>query len=131
MIRVSIAGCLLAVAFASACATVPQSVLVGAGSGAAVGGGAGLLIGHNAEGAALGVVTGALTGGVLGYLFNKGKEKGQASSPNASLVEKYPFLTRPEVQTLWIPDTIEGDRFVEKHRVFVIQKNSSWSKDNE
>jgi hypothetical protein len=56
------------------------------------------------------------------------------TDPKASATtdaEKYPFLTRPEVRTLWIPDTVEGNRYIERHRVFVIEKNSTWSKDND
>ena len=56
------------------------------------------------------------------------------NDPKASATtdeEKYPFLTRPEVRTLWVPDTVEGNRYIERHRVFVIEKNSSWSKDND
>lgn len=56
------------------------------------------------------------------------------NDPNASATldaEKYPFLTRPEVRTLWVPDTVEGNRYIERHRVFVIEKNSSWCKDND
>ena len=45
--------------------------------------------------------------------------------------EKYPFLTRPEVRTIWVPDAVEANRFIEGHRVFVIEKNTVWSKDNE
>ncbi len=129
MTYVSFAGAALAVALTSACATAPRSVLLGAGSGALVGGGTGLLIGHDATGAAIGMATGALTGGVIGFLLHKGNEKDVQQSSNATDAEKYPFLTRPEVHTIVVPDTVEGNRFIEKHRVFVIEKNSSWSKD--
>lgn len=129
MIRISFAGAALAALLTSACATAPQSILLGAGTGAVAGGGIGLAIGQNATGAAIGAATGALTGSLIGYLLHKGKEKDQSASPADA--EKYPFLTRPEVRTIWVPDAVEGNRYIERHRVFVIEKNSSWSKDND
>jgi len=130
MIRLSLIIAALVAVLASACATPSRSIFLGAGSGAVAGGGVGLAIGQNATGAVIGAASGALAGGVLGYLLHRGKE----SAPGASSMtdaEKYPFLTRPEVRTIWVPDAIEGDRYIERHRVFVIQKNSSWSKDND
>jgi hypothetical protein len=131
MIRVSFAGAVVAAALASACATAPRSILLGAGSGVVVGGGTGYAIGQDGAGAAIGAATGALTGGILGYLLHKGSEKDAPRPVMGPEDEKYPFLTRPEVRTLWVPDTVEGNRYIEKHRVFVIEKNTSWSKDNE
>jgi hypothetical protein len=135
MFRVSttLAGVALATLLTSACATAPRSTLLGAGTGATVGGGTGLLISHDVTGAAIGAATGAVTGGLIGYLFHKGNEKRQQSAGNQSATdaEKYPFLTRPEVRTIWVPDTVEGNRYIERHRVFIIEKNSSWSKDND
>lgn len=55
----------------------------------------------------------------------------QSKATKTTDAEQYPFLTRPEVRTIWIPDTVEGNRYIEKHRVFIIDKNSSWSKDND
>ena len=129
MIRVSHAGAALALVLTSACATAPQSILLGAGTGAVAGGGMGYAIGQNATGAAIGAATGAITGGVIGYLLHKGRQKDPG--PSSQDAEKYPFLTRPEVRTIWVPDAVEGDRYIERHRVFVIEKNSSWSKDND
>lgn len=130
-IRISLAGAALAVALASGCATTPRSLLLGAGTGLAVGGGAGLAIGHNATGAAIGAATGALTGTLIGYLFDKSKDKGRMQSSSSPEGDPYPFLTRPDVRTILVPDTVDGNRYIEKHRVFIIEKNSSWSKDNE
>ena len=129
MIRISFAGAALAVALTSACATAPQSILLGAGTGAVAGGGLGVAISRDATGAAMGAATGALAGGVIGFLLHKSKEKDQPATQADA--EKYPFLTRPEVRTIWVPDAVEGNRYIERHRVFVIEKNSSWSKDND
>jgi hypothetical protein len=135
MFRVSttLAGAALVAVLASACATAPRTLLLGAGTGAAVGGGTGLLISHNAMGTAIGAATGAITGGLIGFLLHKGKENDLQGpgGKNVTGAEKYPFLTRPEVRTIWVPDTVDGNRYIERHRVFVIDKNSSWSKDND
>jgi hypothetical protein len=133
MKRISFAGAALAVALAPGCATAPQSILLGAGSGAVVGGGTGLLISHDAMGTAIGAATGAVTGGLIALLLHEGNEKekkGASTDPDLDH-EKYPFLTRPEVRTIVVPDAIEGNRYVESHRVFIIDKSSSWSKANE
>lgn len=60
-----------------------------------------------------------------------GNKKDGSEKDKTKDEEKYPFLTRPEVRTIWVPDAIEGNRYIEKHRVFIIDKNTSWSKDNE
>ncbi len=135
MLRVftTLAVAALAAVLTSACASAPRSILFGAGSGAAIAGGTGLLISHNATGTAIGAATGAVTGGLIGFLLHGAKEKDTQgkSGQDMSDADKYPFLTRPEVRTIWIPDTVEGNRYIERHRVFVIEKNSSWSKDND
>lgn len=120
---------ILAIMLIPACTTAPRSILLGAGTGAAAGAGTGLMIGNDATGAAIGAATGALAGGLIGLLLHKDNDqkKSQANTDN----NKYPFLIRPEVRTIWVPDAVEGNRYIEGHRVFVIEKNSSWSKDND
>jgi hypothetical protein len=134
MIRISFSGAAAAAVLLinlSACATAPRSILLGAGSGAIAGGGVGLAISQDAGSVAMGVATGALTGSVIGYLLHQGKKGDEGAAARAEDANPYPFLTRPEVRTIWVPDTVEGNRYIEKHRVFVIDQNSSWSKDND
>ena len=59
------------------------------------------------------------------------EKKKDTKSQEVKNEEKYPFLTRPEVRTIWVPDAIEGNRYIEGHRVFIIEKGTSWSKDND
>lgn len=73
----------------------------------------------------------SFTGAVTAALLMSACATTPRKAPNASDLEKYPFITRPEVRTILIPDTVEGNRYIEKHRVFVIEKNSSWSKDSD
>lgn len=37
-----------------------------------------------------------------------------------------PFLNEPQVRTLWIPDKIEGNNYIEGHYIHMIDKNASW-----
>lgn len=61
----------------------------------------------------------------------KSKQNETQSKDKTKEEEKLPFLTRPEVRTIWVPDSVEGNRYIEGHRVFIIDKNSSWSKDHD
>ena len=79
-----------------------------------------------------GALVGATLGGVLGYFSHKNKQK----KLPGKLVQKKnakdktsvnPFLTRPRVRMFWIPDKIEGNRYIERHRVWEIQTNSKWN----
>ena len=42
-----------------------------------------------------------------------------------------PRLTRPEVRKVWVPDKISGDEYEAGHWKYVIQKNSSWAKEEQ
>lgn len=43
--------------------------------------------------------------------------------------EAEPRLTRAEVQKVWVPDRISGDEYEAGHWKYVIQRNSSWAKE--
>jgi hypothetical protein len=82
-----------------------------------------------AKGAAVGGPVGVIAGGILGYLAHHEEEKKKASlAAQASRSLKVPALNRPEVRTLWVPERIEHDRFIEGHRIFIIDKQSTWSR---
>lgn len=122
---------LTAVAIFSSCATTQDSVLLGASLGAGTGGGTQLVAGNRSAGSLLiGTAAGAAVGGLIGYLIRKANDKGErpVSAPpsNKALA---PFLTKPEVRSLWMPDKIEDDgrRYIEGHRVFFIEKQSTFS----
>ena len=42
--------------------------------------------------------------------------------------DKSPLLTRPTVKKKWVKDKIEGNRYIEGHWEYVIEKNSKWTK---
>lgn len=126
--------CVLALAaltLMQSCATTDRG-LVGAGIGATVGLGAGAITTHSVEGAAIGAATGALVGGAIGLLTRKSTPTEEHQKKETLKGEDlYPFLTKPDVQTIWVPDSIESNRYIEGHRVYIINKGSSWSKDDE
>lgn len=39
-----------------------------------------------------------------------------------------PSLTSPEVRRIWVPEKIEGNKFIEGHYMYVIDKPSVWSR---
>jgi|GEM_PF-980519 len=115
------------------CATKEQRVL----SGSAVGGGIGLAIGHhhgkNSKSRIVGASTGLLVGGVLGYFFDPKNKKPKPTVKADSKLEKAtqvsaPFLTRPKVSMYWEPDKIEGNKYIEKHRVWILKSGSTWTR---
>ena len=128
MIRLSI---LIISLFVTACASTGESI----GLGAATGGTIGALIGNQAgegklrdkqtlQGAAIGAGLGAL----IGYAAYKGKqEKQNMKIEDVHLGEKAPSLTAPKVRRVWVPAQIEGEKFIEGHYMYVIEKTSTWS----
>lgn len=43
--------------------------------------------------------------------------------------ELVPFLTRPKIRSYIVPDTIEGNKFIKSHRIFILENPGEWSKD--
>lgn len=42
--------------------------------------------------------------------------------------ENVPQLTSPKVRRVWVAPRIEGDKYFDGHYMYVIEKNTSWSK---
>jgi len=40
-----------------------------------------------------------------------------------------PSLNQAEIRTIWIPDTIEDDKFIEGHFVHIIERQATWKKE--
>jgi uncharacterized protein YcfJ len=115
----------------TSCKTAQDSSLLGAGFGAVLGGGAGAAIGKNfddeAKGAAVGIAAGAALGGLAGYLEHTDRVKShfqsQFHTPSNS---DSPALTVPQVRRLWVPDRIEGQKYIRGHFVYSIDRQSNW-----
>jgi hypothetical protein len=114
------------------CSTVGKSVMLGATVGGITGG----VMGNSQNpqgGGGVGMAIGAGIGGLISYLAFKEKEKKSTSDkPNAtskSLEDDFPFLTKPKIRSVIIPDTIEGNKFIKSHKVYILEDAGSWSKD--
>ncbi len=40
--------------------------------------------------------------------------------------KRTPKLSQAKYKTIWVPDKIEGDRFIEGHRVHIIEEAGRW-----
>lgn len=74
---------------------------------------------------------GAVFGGAMGYMGYKDKEEkarlakfGTKKGDDA----KVPSLTSPEVRRVWVPERIDGQKFIEGHYMYLIERNSVWSR---
>src|ERR1700675_5057143 len=106
---------LMAVTLSSACATTGKSILLGSAVGAGVGAGVGNLATQNTQGTLIGAASGAVVGGLIGLLAHKGKAKGELVPMGPETKPEVPFLTKPEVRSIWVPDKIEGNQYIQGH----------------
>ncbi|HEY8269949.1 MAG TPA: glycine zipper domain-containing protein [Pseudobdellovibrionaceae bacterium] len=117
----------------NACSTAPKSILMGAVVGGTAGAGLGQAQSQNSGGTAVGALVGAGLGSLIGYLAFTDKQKkdanANASAKKESPEELMPFLTRPKIRSYIVPDTIEGNKYIKSHRVFILEDPGSWSKD--
>ncbi len=115
------------------CATTRDSMILGASMGAAAGGGVGnLSTEHSAQGTAIGALIGAGLGAAFGYLGHKDYEQKEGlkqAMSKGSEKPKNPRLTEPRYRSIWVPDKIEGDRYIEGHRTFIIEETGKWITD--
>jgi hypothetical protein len=54
----------------------------------------------------------------------KPEEKVGISSDEAN----EPSLTKPKVRSFVVPDTIEGNKYIKSHRVYILEDPGSWSR---
>ncbi len=122
----------LVTALATSCATLENSVLIGAGVGGAAGAGMGFAIHQKAGSTLIGTGIGALVGAGIGYLIHKDqeqrREEQRALAAGKYTDDKVPFLTAPQVERVWQPESIEGEKFIQGHFIYVIKKPSVWGK---
>ena len=122
------------------CATQNKSTglggLIGAGTGAALGG----IVDPGAKGkyrtrnvimgASIGGVAGLVAGSVIGGEMESQKKeaflKGRASAPQ-SPAGAMPQLTTPKVETRWIEGRVVGNRYVEGHFEYIITEPVRWN----
>lgn len=114
----------------NACSSAPKSILMGAATGGAIGLGVGQAQFQNSKGTAISLLIGAGLGSLIGYWSFNGKQKKETSSnENKENVEELaPFLTKPKIRSYIVPDTIEGNKYIKSHRVFILEDPGSWSR---
>lgn len=115
------------------CTTLKDSLLLGGAVGAASGAVVGRQMGGDDKSTAIGAATGAAFGGIIGYAAHKDKiQKDKNAAARARYSpgkQKSPNLNNPEVESIWIPDRIEDDQFIEGHYIHVIRKGASWKQE--
>lgn len=128
------------------CASMERSVMLGIGTGAALGTGAGLAFGgrHNPDATLITAGVSALVGGISAYLIHGQLEKRddgirrntlfnlenhgitRTNSGRVDLSDVGGFLNSPEVEENWIETHTDGPKLIEGHREWVLLGNTSW-----
>ncbi len=116
----------------ASCSSLEKSTILGA----IIGGAAGGYIGKSSssEGAreqslVFGSALGAGLGSWIGYSAFKGKIK----KDQENLLKQNPFesrtpsLTAPKVRRIWVPARIEGEKYIDGHYMYLLEKTSGWS----
>lgn len=125
----------------SGCATKSRSIglggLIGAGSGAAIGG----IIdpGKDGEYRTRNVVIGATFGGVAGAMagssmFDSSEKRKQDSYEKGKLNAKEAFakqgsmpeLKDPKVESRWVEGRVQGNRYIDGHFEYIITEPARW-----
>ena len=112
----------------NACATAPKSTLMGALIGGAIGAGIGQSHSRNADGTAVGLLVGSGIGSLIGYQSYKDQQKKNVPNKAENPEEIIPFLTKPKIRSYIVPDTIEGNKFIKSHRVFILEDPGAWTR---
>ncbi|OQW53862.1 MAG: hypothetical protein A4S09_06495 [Proteobacteria bacterium SG_bin7] len=112
----------------NACATSPKSILMGAVAGSIVGAGLGQAQSRNSEGTTVGAAVGLGLGSLIGYLSFIDQQKTNANDKNEKPEDIAPFLTKPKIRSYIVPDSIEGNKYIKSHRVFILEDPGSWSR---
>jgi hypothetical protein len=61
-------------------------------------------------------------------LAHKDKEASGDKGKVESNDDLLPLLTKPKIRSVVVPDSIEGNKYIKSHRVFILEDPGSWSK---
>ena len=113
----------------TSCATLKSNAFIGGAIGASAGAVGGTLIGapnHSGTGTLIGAASGAVIGAIVGLLTEpKSSKPINSSSLNKDLSD--PSFTSPEVRRIWVPDKIDGNKYIKGHYMFVLERGSVWT----
>jgi hypothetical protein len=122
----------LALPLMSGCASIERSTLLGAATVGALGTGIGLGVEKSAGSALIGLGIGAIVGGAMGFAAHKQQENKRGQLVNPFITKEFkdtvPPISTPEVRRVWIPAKVEGNKYVEGHFIFVIDRQAVWGK---
>jgi len=134
----------------TSCSTYPKSLATGATAGVAMGATVGAIAygGVNGRHRSRNIVMGSLVGGALGmltgHLIHDNKNEKVMNSNRTeneemfrSWVNEYkignisdddPSLTKPEIEKIWIPETVRGKIYSQGHWQWRIKRGTSWKR---
>lgn len=116
----------------ASCASIERSTLLGAATVGALGTGIGLAAEKSAGSALIGLGIGAIVGGAMGFATHKEQEskRGQLMNPliTKDFKDNVPPISTPEVRRVWVPAKVDGNKYVEGHFIFVIDRQAVWGK---
>lgn len=109
------------------CASMEKSIGLGVGIGTASGIATSQLAHYNTKGTIVLGLGGAVIGGAIAALLHKDHPAVATTLPVTSALKNGgPPLADPEKDVLLVPDKIEGDQFIEHHRIWTIKKPARW-----
>lgn len=125
----------LLLAALSGCATMKDSILFGAGVGAAGGLGVGSAVEPSVGSALIGTAVGGIIGAAVGYLGHRGKnaapaadgKEGLRSPVKPLLKNELPSLLTPEASCTEVEERIEGSIYFGPQMRCTIEKPAVWS----
>lgn len=73
------------------------------------------------------VITTFVTIACLSSCTSLKKKSNNDSNQSNSNNDKSPALTSPKVRKVWVPEKIEGDKYIEGHWMWVLERTTTWS----
>lgn len=64
---------------------------------------------------------------VMSSCTSMNKNKNDINNTSIKDDNKSPSLTAPKVRKVWVPEKIDGDKFIEGHYMWILEKTTSWS----
>ncbi len=116
----------------ASCSSLEKSTILGA----IIGGAAGGYIGKSSssedrreQSLVIGSAIGAGVGSWIGHsAFNDKIKRNQESLLKQNPFEsRTPSLTAPKVRRVWVPARIEGEKYIDGHYMYLLEKTSGWS----
>jgi hypothetical protein len=110
------------------CSNVPPKVYIGGVLGA----GLGTALGHQVDGTDQSRIIGAIIGAGLGALITSTAGKSSADRPPlkpTNSEEEFPQVSSPRLRSIWIPDKIEGNKYIKGHQIYIIEDPGTWKKE--